>query len=465
MPIVGFLLIAFFGILFVGCGPSDGTTQMEDAVFTEEDMAKYRELAGSGAFMDTGTGTMMEGPDLTVDAASGMTTPTEPVILDLSFVPTYKSIRQSTLRDGQNTYRVINDFLNVREQPNVTAKNLGRLERGDPVEVAEFVNAAWAKVTYNGAPGFVAVRYIGKVVSDDKLAAEKKQYEGMWFVDFGFVNVRKDPNSDSEKLGELTGQTFVRPVSVDGEWAQIIFEGKQGYVSRKYLSPFLPSFLVRQEVFPLPVLTYRVTEKSQIDLLIAHVERLKTEGYRFMTMRELREILIAQLQKDTRLPPRTVAITITDASPQTAKDAADALVRIGVRATMFLETKHLGLSGITEKQIMTMVANGLDIQSGTHMGDDLRGLTNAQVQLEFNQSRKLLEEFAGRTIFAVAYPGGGVNDRVLQYAASGGYLVGIASEDSLRASPTFTRDQLLSIPGLLVTSSMTAEDILTFVRK
>ena len=184
-----------------------------------------------------------------------------------------------------------------------------------------------------------------------------------------------------------------------------------------------------------------------------------------MTMRELRDLLISQEQRDVRLAPRSVVIAITDLSPQNAKNVTETLQKNGIKATVFIQTRYVGLSGITEKMILTMMGNGLDVQSGTHMGDDLRGLTNAQVELELNQSRKMIEDITAKAVFAVTYPEGGVNERVIQYAAQGGYLVGIASEDSIHASPSFTRADLLGIPAFLATSTSTADDVLNFVRK
>jgi peptidoglycan/xylan/chitin deacetylase (PgdA/CDA1 family) len=118
------------------------------------------------------------------------------------------------------------------------------------------------------------------------------------------------------------------------------------------------------------------------------------------------------------------------------------------------------MNGITEKQVLTLLANGHDVQSGAHTGDDLRSLTNAQVELELKQSRKLLEDMTQKEIFAIAYPLGGVNSRVEEKAQEAGYLLGLgAAQDR-----TFQRSQLLNLPNFALSASSTAEDVLGLVK-
>ena len=114
------------------------------------------------------------------------------------------------------------------------------------------------------------------------------------------------------------------------------------------------------------------------------------------------------------------------------------------------------MTGITEKQLLTLRANGQDVQSAGHTGDDFRMLTNAQATLELQQSRKLLEERGAGPVLAVAYPQGGVNDRIAMLANEAGYLLGL-SEGSSR---TFDRNDLLRLPGIVVFPMMTTEDVL-----
>lgn len=450
---VVFLLIASFGILFAGCSGPEDVGEDETLVFTDEDMAQYRQIA------DSASGAALADETEPVEPIAGSGSD-EGVTLDLSMVDDYASLRQGAAGGG---FQVTNDFLNVRATPSTGGAEVERLERGASVTVIEFINSQWAKVKLaSGKEGYVAHRYLSKATSEERLADEKKQYENMYYVSFGFVNMRKNPDQESEKLVEVPGGTIVRPASVQGGWAKITYDGKEGYVSESYLAPFLPNFIVRQDTYALPILHYRLTEDRTEELMQGlgqQVAALREQGYAFTTFSKLRDLLLAQQQRDVRLPPKQVIVAVSGITPGNIKAVSSALNIAGINATLFIETQHIGLSGITEKTLLTMMANGFDIQSGTHTGDDLRALTNAQAELELQQSRKLLEDYTHKTVFAVAYPQGGVNDRIAQIAADAGYLFGIGDD----ADRTFSRSQLLRVPAMAVFPSMSVEEVVKFV--
>lgn len=471
-PFSVFLLIACFGLLF-GCkGPGDVE---EEYVFTEQDVARYRELAQqaeeSARGAVTGTGGTTEGTDLTQGerpylegvSGSGTSSPAAGIpVLDLSLLPTYRAIRAGGANVQGNIFRVTNDFLNVRATASAGGANVTRLTRGDLVEVLEFVNAGWAKVktVSGGKEGFVASQYIARITSDDKLAEEKKKYEGQYYVNFRFVNVRSAPEQGSAKLGEIPSQAIVKPVSIQGAWAKVPFQGKEGYVSTQYLSPFLPRFLVRQERYTLPVLHYRLGQTGVAEAIVAHVAALRQDGYTIWTMRDFHDFLLRQEQQDVRLPAKVAALTLSGLTPQNVRETTDMLTQNGIKATLFLETRFLGLTGITEKTVLTLGANGFDLESAGHTGDDLRALTNAQVELELKQSRQLLEGFTHKRVVAISYPQGGTNDRVMQIAMEAGYLLGVSGTPDR----SFTRDQLLRLPSFLIFPSMTADEVMRMAK-
>ena len=459
-PLIAFLLIASFGILFAGCGPlSSPGGQEEEFSFTEEDVARFRELARE-AETESGSGFV---PRLdTEDTSAGLGSGEDEIpVIDLSNIETFNSIRSGLGAVGENAYRVTNEFLNVRSEPRVTATAVSRLVKGDAVELIEFKDAAWAKVRLaDDTEGFVSTRYISKLVGEENLATEKAKFEGQYLVDFGFLNVRKSPDTESEKLGELPGQAIIIPSHMDEVWARIPFEGKEGYVAIQYLTPFLPNFLVRQEEFILPVLHYRLNQEGLTDAMSQHIDRLKTDGYKIITIQDLYNNLLAQEDRDVRLDPKSVLLMVSDINSGNVTAVSDALRASNAKATLFITTKYIGIDGITEKQILTLLANGLDLQSGGHTGDDLRSLTNAQLELELKQSRKLIEEYTSRPVVAIAYPMGGVNLRTMDKAAESGYLFGIGSAPTR----TFSRGELLKMPSYLISSSMTAGDVAAIVK-
>lgn len=466
-PIVAFLLIACFGLLFVtGCSSSRvADEQTQDDTFTAEDMARFQELAqdegefGSAMMSSSGTSASLLREDTAAMSPEGvMESAVTPATVDPALRKQYDAMRSTASGKGANVYRVSNAFLNVRGEPAVNASFVARLNQGDLVTVAEFTNGSWAKITFPGGQGYVAVRYIAKVTTEEKLKEEQKAFEGQYFVNFSFLNVRKAPATGADKIGEIPGQAIVKPLLIDKGWAKVMFEGKEGYVSMEFLSPFRPNFLVRQETYTLPILHYAVDQDGVLSEMAQHLASLRKDGVRFFTFRDFFDVVQTQETRDARIPPKAVVIAVTGVTAQNVKRVSDALT--GIPATLFIETGQVGISGISEKQILTLQANGADIQSAGHTGDDLRTLTNAQTQLELEQSRAILEEMTHRTVLAIAYPQGGANDRILSQAADAGYLFGLGSAPE----KTFSREQFLRLPSFAVTTGMTAEDVLKLTK-
>lgn len=454
-PFIGFLLIASFGILFVGCGGS--TPGEEEFAFTEGDLEQMSDggaATSSGAMVGSG---QVDLPYLLpLPSGSGAA---QEVVLDLSQVPRYEAIRAGSVTD-RNAYRITNAFVNVRSGPDSSSAFLQRLEGGTTVTVTAFPDASWAQVLLeDGRTGYIALRYLARITSDSRLAEEKKQFDGQYYVNYAYVNVRAAADQSSPKVGEIPGQRIVQPTSIQNGWAAVLFEGKTGYVSAAYLAPFLPSFQVRQDTFELPILHYRLDHDAEalLQQLPTHVRLLRERGYTFITLRSFADLLTQQESRDVRLNPKSAVIVVSGITSGNVKAVSDTLNAAGIDATLFLQTSQLDLSGITEKDLLTLKANGFDLESGGHTGDDFRALTNAQATLELQQSRKMLEERGQTTVLAVAYPQGGVNDRIAMLAGEAGYLLGVGED----ASRTFTRKDLLRLPSIVLFPTMSAEEVIT----
>lgn len=447
------LLVCSPAILAACRGVQGPENTEEEFTFTAEDVARFRELAQKARSSVSGTGA------LGVPYLEPLEPALDEEIVQFSLQEEHETMRMETDAEA-GVYRVTNEFLNVRTEPKVTAAIVKRLVQGDALTVVDVTDSAWAHVKLSdGKEGFVAQRYIARLTTDAKLAEEKKVFEGMYFVDFGFVNVRRSPDQQSEKLGELAGQSIIRPISMDAAWARIPFEGKEGYVARQYLSPFLPNFLVRQDAYTLPILHYDLTESTALEALLSHAGRLRGEGVTFLTFRDFYTLLLRQEKRDIRLPPRAVLIAVSGVTGENVREVSDALSSAGVHATLFLTTKHVGLIGVTEKTLLTLLANGMDVQSGGHTGEDLRSLTDTQLDAELLQSRRLLGDLTKRAVVAVLYPSGGVNERVMQHAGKMGYLLGVSAVPD-RA---FTRSQFLRLPSYR-TNDMVEEDVVRIVK-
>lgn len=464
-----FILLLSFGILFAGCGAKpEPDKSFEEFTFSDTDLQRVQELSGSAATTLSVSGSELDSTDgvgqpVLRIGQSGSSVLSE----DLTVTPDkekrrfYDNLRTGVVDQGGNVYRVNNPFLNVRKNMDVTSQLLTRLVQGDIVTVLDIPNAEWAKAKLpDQTEGYVAFRYLAKITTEQKLPEDKKLFEGKYYVDYAFLNIRKDPSTQAEKLGELPGQAIIKPLSMNSEWSRVSYDGKEGYVSTQYLKPFQPTFLVRQEEYTVPVLHYFADDTGSIAGLSKHVAALKAQGKRVLTLRSLFEIVLAQETRDARVSPDTVILLVDGVNAKNVRQVTDALQAAGVGATLFLQTRDIGISGITEKMVLTLLANGNDLQSACHTGDDLRSMTDSQVLLELGQSKKLIEDLTKKEVYAVSYPKAGVNDRVMNQAAEMGFLFGITNIPDRK----FSRSQFLRMPTLTVSGSMTADDVVRLLK-
>lgn len=460
---VFFILVLSFGILFVGCSSVEPDKSFEEFSFTDNDLQRVQQALSSSMNTETGTGASSSAMtlDLTSSEGTAGSVAMQVLTIDPEKVKRYERLRTSLSDKDLNLYRVDNPYLNVRSQMSVGSAQVARLDQGEMVTVIDLPSGEWAKVRLaNGKEGYVAFKYLAKVTTEQRLEQDKKAFQGKYEVDFSFLNIRKDPSSQGEKIGELPGHAIVKPININKDWARVSFDGKEGFVSAQYLKPFQPVFQVRQEEYTLPILQYRASDPNIMANFGKHMAALMGVGKKVMTLKAFYDLVLTQETKDVRWRTDAVVLMITDVGGKNVQAVNDALQSSGVSATLFIPTKELGIAAITEKVMLNLLANGDDLQSQGHTSDDLRSLTDSQIELELKQSKMLIEQITNREVYAVVYPFGGVNDRVMQKAAAIGYLFGISQTPDKR----FVRGQFLRLPSLFITPTMSGDELLRLVQ-
>ena len=409
------ILLLLPALLLISCGSS---VEEEDSfTFTADDAEKISEILDR---IENGQGTVESTEGLVEGALpldSGVVVVEEEVVVDVADAHRFDALRSKLGSLEENTFRVTNAFVNVRESPSIQAPLVEELTQGALLKALSFPSAQWGEVQLeDGRHGYVSTAYIARVVSDEQLEAIKKQYEGQYEVNFAFLNVRAEPKAGALKLGELGAHELVKPLAIEGEWARIPYAGKEGYISSQYLKPYLPKLIVRQERFTIPLLRYRGDEAGIADTLVRHLAFLKAEGKNVITLRAFYDLLLTQQQRDTKIPGNYVILLIADATKETIKDIADALRASDATATIFVASDQIGADGISPDLIRLLSSNGNDVESAGKTGNDLRALTNQEVLTELAKSRQVLAELTGKEIIAVAYPRGGTNDRMIEHS-------------------------------------------------
>lgn len=138
---------------------------------------------------------------------------------------------------------VTTDVLNVRENPTVESKLVGKMLSGNTLDVINTENG-WAKIKLNGKEVFVSAEFT----------------KSTYYVTAGVLNVRAGANTDSKILGKLNKDDVIETTNqVQNEWLQFDYNGKTGYVHVPFLTGTAPVIekkeVVTQEEAPVRVNT------------------------------------------------------------------------------------------------------------------------------------------------------------------------------------------------------------------
>ncbi|PFJ08404.1 enterotoxin [Bacillus cereus] len=119
---------------------------------------------------------------------------------------------------------VTTDVLNVRENPTVESKLVGKMLSGNKLDVINTENG-WTKIKLNGKEAFVSAEFT----------------RSTYYVTANVLNVRAGANTDSEILGKLNKDDVIETTNqVQNEWLQFDYNGKAGYVHVPFLTGTAP---------------------------------------------------------------------------------------------------------------------------------------------------------------------------------------------------------------------------------
>ena len=149
--------------------------------------------------------------------------------------------------------------------------------------------------------------------------------------------------------------------------------------------------------------------------------------------------LVNALARGEPLPPRTVALTFDDGFQDFYAEAAPALRRLGLTATVFLPAAFCGrvaswnaqagaLPLMAWKHVRELAAQGLSFGSHGMSHAVLVNLTDAELAYEVGESKRLIEAESGQNVNFFCYPYGRFDERARQ-AANAHYSGGACSTE------------------------------------
>jgi len=154
---------------------------------------------------------------------------------------------------------VTTDVLNVRENPNVESKLVGKVLSGNTLDVINTENG-WTKIKLNGKEAFVSADFT----------------KSTYYVTAGVLNVRAGANTDSEILGKLNKNDVIETTNqVQNEWLQFDYNGKVGYVHVPFLTGTAP-VIEKKEVVAQEEVPTRTNTPVKNNTVVKNKESVKS---------------------------------------------------------------------------------------------------------------------------------------------------------------------------------------------
>ncbi|MBR3282340.1 MAG: SH3 domain-containing protein [Ruminococcus sp.] len=146
----------------------------------------------------------------------------------------------STADAGTYTTKNVQNYLNIRESDNVSAKVLGTIPANAKFTVTK-TSSGWAYAEYNNVKGYVSKDYIQKYTEPEIVwsTADAGIYVKKNLT--GDINVRESASADSKILGAIPGGAKFRVTKTSKDWVYVDYKDLQGYVPmanvQKYVEP------------------------------------------------------------------------------------------------------------------------------------------------------------------------------------------------------------------------------------
>jgi N-acetylmuramoyl-L-alanine amidase len=121
-------------------------------------------------------------------------------------------------------------ILNVRSGPNTSYSVIGKLTSGEKIEIIE-VKQGWYKISFNLGDGWVASDYVDEKGTASEAPTSESPDKKKVKVSATILNVRSSSSLDADVIDKLSQGDVIEVIRQDGEWFEISYQGKQGWVA------------------------------------------------------------------------------------------------------------------------------------------------------------------------------------------------------------------------------------------
>lgn len=128
--------------------------------------------------------------------------------------------------DSNQIGTVTGDSLNVREEPNTSAKVLTQLSKGEQVLIISSSNG-WHRISYDNIKGWV---------SGDFISIKKVDAIGKGVVNASSLNLRENPDTSATVLTQIPRGAEVEILGSSDDWYNVSYKNTKGWVFAEFIT-------------------------------------------------------------------------------------------------------------------------------------------------------------------------------------------------------------------------------------
>ena len=130
----------------------------------------------------------------------------------------------------------VDDYVNIRKEPNTDAEIVGKLYDGAVAQILEVAgeNDEWFKIVSGNAEGYIKAEFF---IYGDAAVEVIDQYIAKYIeVTCDRLNVRSEASSESARIAYIEYEERLLVLEEGDEWIKVKYLNKEGYVSADYVT-------------------------------------------------------------------------------------------------------------------------------------------------------------------------------------------------------------------------------------
>lgn len=124
--------------------------------------------------------------------------------------------------------------LNVRKEPSLQGKLVGKMPKNSACEILETTEDGWAHITSGEVEGYVSMEYL--LTGPDAWMKADELAKTVVIADVDALNVREEPNTKSAVMTQVLKNEELEYVETLEDWIKVSIDGEDAYVAAEYVT-------------------------------------------------------------------------------------------------------------------------------------------------------------------------------------------------------------------------------------